>query len=129
MSLAAFESFRAKHPDQADLVAAAERCLQDHAREQPGGLVDELAIAQQLRGDLQVIKRLFVALAEAELLQPLFVWNCPNGGGTCAEAADLRELPPVLDCDRCGQHHVLHSRDVEVQFLLAPLARAARDSG
>jgi hypothetical protein len=121
MSLSAFDTLRARHPDAQAAIGELERRVAETLRRDPKAIIDEQILMQQLRVAAELIERWLVELVTGNVLAVRLLWRCPNGYGTSAEAGEITAFPDTIECDRCGEFHRLKESDVQVAFIASDL--------
>jgi hypothetical protein len=123
MSLVAFDTLRARHPDLRTLVDGLENQLVSILRKDPSAVIDDRILSGRMKlpgeQEEEDLALLLTDLVAHDALVTRVFWSCPNGYGTSAEAATIPEFPQVLECDRCGQTHEFNADHLDVLFLPA----------
>lgn len=118
MSSAAFDTLRLKHPADRELIASLEAAVLDISNHR-GSIIDERSVAQMTGVPRERVEPLLVELVRAEALRTVFLWECPNAGGTAWYGDDIREAPAIVNCPQCLRPHFFSEGDVDVHFVSA----------
>ena len=100
-----FDALRHNHPKWLADINALEACLTTTLATNPEALVEQVRLVQQLPASAEVVGVLLEELAGLGCLRPVFLWQCPAGLGTIAEASASANFAHQIDCDRCGAVH------------------------
>ncbi len=130
MSSVVFDTLQASHSDQLDAVQRFDGAVTNVLREEPAGVLDELALATESHVALSDVEVFLVELCEAGVLEVIAQWRCPNGGAIAEEADSVAGLPERIECD-CGSVHYFDPNDIEIVFAASPAfeARLRSESG
>lgn len=118
MSSAAFDTLRLNHPADRELIASLEAAVLDISSHR-GSVIDERSVAQMIGVARERVEPLLVELVREEALRTVFLWECPDAGGTAWHGDDIREAPAIVECPQCLKPHFFSEADVEVHFVSA----------
>jgi hypothetical protein len=118
MSSAAFDTLRLKHPADRELITSLEAVLLEIGSHR-GAVIDERSVAQMIGVRRERVEPLLVELVHEEALRTVFLWDCPDAGGTAWYGDDIAAAPAILDCRQCLKPHFFSEADIEVHFVAA----------
>ena len=121
MSLAVFDSLRARHRDSVQQIVALEEAIARTLRGDPHAVIDDRILRQLTNIDERTLEDCLAELVMWRALSERWFWECPVTHGTVMEAPSVAAFPDVInECDRCHQRHVFSDADTEVFFVATP---------
>jgi hypothetical protein len=82
-----------------------------------GAVIDERSVAQLIGVARERVEPLLVELVHEDALRTVFLWDCPDAGGTAWYGDEIRDAPAILDCQQCLRPHFFSEADIEVHFV------------
>ena len=117
MSLVGFDTLRVEHPNDRMLIDRLEEAVRRILRRNPRAVLDEKHLAQITEGAIAQIETLLIDLLRFHVIESRVAWVCPIRHGTSVEARYLKDLPMLIECDKCGQEHEYDPAQVEMFFV------------
>ena len=127
---APFETLLRSHAARGNAIEALERQLRKTLARDPAAVIEAERIATQTGQPLQTVQQLRSELGTNGGLETRYLWRCPRGLGTSAEAKRPTGFPMEIECERCNDMHTTDPKDIdEVLVATESLQRELGESG
>src|SRR4051812_25453573 len=110
-----FAILSTEHEADAELVRRLAEYI-SAAVARPNQIIDERIVAATLHAPADLVERLLIELVALDVIDTVFLWVCPNAGGTAWAGSEIEEAPSSVRCADCLQVHYLDEDDVDVHF-------------
>lgn len=125
----AFERLRTNHARRGEAIDATEVQLRKTLGGDRGPVIEAERIAAQTGQPLEAVQQLLKELVSSGALRRLYLWQCPRGLGTTAEAERLTSLPTQTECERCGEIHSTDADDIDEVLIASDSLQRELDDG